>query len=185
MLIDALVDAILKKHPEEAVGRIALAATDVGGTKRLNRMQDYFHHRYQVWPEIIHVDKARRSPTRVEVKAVTGWIEGRIVCIMDDEVATASTLANVAIRLKELGAKELWAAATHGVLCGEWRANLETAPLEALLLTDTIPAGPGKLHPRIRTVPIAEHLARIVDNIHWNNHFLDPLALADLNVRQA
>ncbi|MCG8555987.1 MAG: phosphoribosylpyrophosphate synthetase, partial [Proteobacteria bacterium] len=59
--------------------------------------------------------------------------------ILDDMIDTAGTLTNAALGLKEQGADKVYAAATHAVLSDPAIERIAEAPLEEVVVSDTIP----------------------------------------------
>jgi ribose-phosphate pyrophosphokinase len=80
----------------------------------------------------------------VEAKGVVGQVEGRPCVIIDDMIDTAGTICAAAEQLKAEGATEVYAAATHGVLSGPAVDRLKNAPIEKLVITNTLPIPPEK-----------------------------------------
>ena len=85
------------------------------------------------------VDKRREKANQSEVMNIIGSVEGKNCIILDDIVDTAGSLCGAVTAIKEAGAKDIYACATHGVLSGPAIGRLEAAPLDELLLLDTIP----------------------------------------------
>ena len=59
--------------------------------------------------------------------------------IVDDMIDTAGTLCKAATELKEMGARRVYAFATHGVFSGPAPTNIKNSELEKILITNTIP----------------------------------------------
>ncbi len=113
------------------------------------------------------VDKRRDRPNVAAVHHVIGDVEGRTALIVDDLVDTAGTLAKVAEAIKEAGAKEVLASATHAVLSGNALEMLEKSPITSLLVTDSIPLSPEKrCCEKVVVLSIADLMARAIRNIH-------------------
>lgn len=85
------------------------------------------------------IDKHRSSATQVEVLNLIGDVKGKDVLLADDMCSTGGTLASAAKACQEKGALRVFAAITHGILVGEAITKIENSPIEALLMTDTIP----------------------------------------------
>ena len=66
------------------------------------------------------------------------------------------------------GAREVYACATHGVLCGDAIKNLRESPIRELIITDSIPLTPEKQLPNIRVESVARLLADAIKRIHFN-----------------
>lgn len=85
------------------------------------------------------MEKHRVSPTKVEVSFGKVDVKGRKVLIVDDIVSTGGTLIETAQLLKSHGAKEIYVAFTHAVLCStECVANLFNAGISELVSTNTV-----------------------------------------------
>ena len=116
------------------------------------------------------VDKRRVSATQVENANLIGAsLDGKVALIFDDMISTAGTVVSAAKTAKTLGkAKAVYILATHGVLCGNAIKTLSDAPIEKVVITDTIPLVPEKRIPRIDVLTVAELLADAIKRIHFN-----------------
>jgi ribose-phosphate pyrophosphokinase len=82
------------------------------------------------------------------------------LCILtDDMIDTGGTIVSAAELLIERGAREVWAMATHGVLSGPAIERLAKAPIERVVLTNTIPLPADKRLPKIEVLSVAKILA--------------------------
>jgi ribose-phosphate pyrophosphokinase len=87
--------------------------------------------------------------------------------VVDDMVDTGGTLAKVAHALKEAGAREVLASASHAVLSGKALERIEESPLSKLIVTDSIPLSDEKRRsPKIVILSIAELMGKAIRNIH-------------------
>jgi ribose-phosphate pyrophosphokinase len=111
------------------------------------------------------VEKRRVSPEKTEVEFVIGDVEGANVLIIDDVISTAGTITQAAKILKKKGAEQVYIGATHPVLCGSAMERLQEAPVEEILVTDTIPLGDKENH-RIRVLSVAPLLGEAMKRIH-------------------
>jgi ribose-phosphate pyrophosphokinase len=74
---------------------------------------------------------------------VIGDVEGKTALIVDDIIDTAGTLRAAADAVLDAGARQVYAAATHGLFSGDAWENLEQARFEQVVVTDTVTLGPG------------------------------------------
>ncbi|MBE0558949.1 MAG: ribose-phosphate pyrophosphokinase [Proteobacteria bacterium] len=123
------------------IPKLTVASPDVGGIK----MARSFAKRLNA--ELILIDKRRPHPNEAEVMNIIGEAEGRNILIVDDLIDTAGTFVNACNALKDAGAEKIYGACTHPILSGEARERLKLAPLETLVVTDTIPT--GRAHDKI------------------------------------
>ncbi len=83
--------------------------------------------------------KTRPAHDQAEITEVTGKVRDKIAIVGDDVIMTGGTLiANVHALLAQ-GAKEVYVYATHGVFCGGALAKFHDAPIEGMVVTDTVP----------------------------------------------
>ncbi len=128
------------------------------------------------------VDKRRVSGSEIEVDHVIGAVEGRRVIIVDDMISTAGSITEAARILRKHGATEVVIAVTHAVFCGPALERIAAAPIDKLLVTDTIPQPTERL-PNLEVVSVAPLLARAIENIH-NSESVSSLFEGELEVRR-
>ena len=85
------------------------------------------------------VDKCRLKCDDVKTVALIGDVKGKDVLLADDMCSTAGTLVSAAKACREKGANRIFAIVTHGLLVGDAIDEIEKSPLEALLMSNTIP----------------------------------------------
>jgi ribose-phosphate pyrophosphokinase len=111
------------------------------------------------------VDKRRTGGDSVVMENIIGDVANRDVLVTDDMISTGGTITEAARILKDKGANRVYIAATHAVLCGPARERLASAPVEEILVTNTIPLH-GDLPDNFRQVSVAPLLARAITRIH-------------------
>ncbi len=115
------------------------------------------------------IDKRRLSGSEVEQSHLIGGpIEGRVAFLFDDMISTAGSICGAAKVVKEMGAEKVFVAATHGVLCGPAIQRLQDAPIEQVVVSDTIPLLPEHNIPKIKVVSVAPIIGEALKRIH--NH---------------
>ena len=114
------------------------------------------------------IDKRRPKANVSEVLNVVGEVEGMTCLLIDDMVDTAGTLANAVMALRERGSKTVYAAATHPLLSGEAVARLSNAPIEEMVVTNTIDVPEHKRFDGLRILSVADLLAKAIDHVHSN-----------------
>ena len=114
------------------------------------------------------IDKRRPKANVSEVMNVIGDIEGKNCLLIDDLVDTAGTICNAANALKQLGAKDIYACATHGVLSGPALERIEASAIKEMVMLNTIPIPQEKRGTKIKMLSVAplfaEAMARIFTN---------------------
>ncbi len=140
---------------------LTIVAPDVGGIK----MARAYAKRMSAGLAI--VDKRRVTPEEVESVHILGEVREKNLVIIDDLIATGGTLIEAVDVLKENGAKNIYAAITHGILSGDALKKIDLCKdLKELIITDTIPSDDSKKHPRIKVLSVAPLLAEAIKRIH-------------------
>ena len=152
-----LVADILSKGYDDVV----VVSPDVGGVVRARAAAKRIND-----ADLAIIDKRRPAPNMVKVMNVIGDVEGRTCIIIDDMVDTAGTLCQAAGILKEKGAKNVVAYATHAVLSGNAIDNINNSELDELVTTNTIPLSKDAANcSKIRQLSIAPTLAEVIKRI--------------------
>ncbi|MCK0509962.1 ribose-phosphate diphosphokinase [Aromatoleum buckelii] len=142
------------------LSRMVAVATDAGGAKRVGR----FSERLGIPMAII--DKRRVSDTDVKQGRVVGEVAGRDAVIFEDEISTGGTLLATIDTLRAAGARSIHAGAAHGVLCGPAIDRLRDAPIESIVVTDTVHMPPHKRLDKITQLTVAPLFAAAIERIH-------------------
>jgi ribose-phosphate pyrophosphokinase len=94
-------------------------------------------------------------------------VSGRVCVLADDIIDTAGTIQKAAQALKENGATRILASAVHGVLSGTAIKTIEAAPIDKLVITNTIPLdGARAQSSKIVVLSVARLLAQAIRSIH-------------------
>jgi len=139
-----------------------VVAPDVGSAK----MARGFAKRLDASLAII--DKRRPSANIAEVVNVVGEVEGKDVLIPDDMIDTAGTIAEAAAALQRLGARRIFAFATHALLSGPAVERLRAAPIEEVTVTNTIRIPEDRLFEKLKVLSIASLMAEAIGYEHSN-----------------
>jgi ribose-phosphate pyrophosphokinase len=140
---------------------IICVSPDLGSVARARA----FSHR--VGTGLAIIDKRRQKANSSEVMNIIGDVKGKTVIIVDDMIDTAGTLCNAAAAVMELGgAREVYAAATHGVLSGEAVERIEKSYLKEVVLLDTISIPNEKKIQKLRLLSVSGVFAQAVERIY-------------------
>ena len=113
------------------------------------------------------VDKRRSSAEKTQqANLIGGPVEGRVALIFDDMISTASSICGAAQLVHEAGAKKIYVAATHAVLCGPAVRRLQEAPIDEVVLTDTIPLRQDQKLAKMKGLSVAQLLGEAIKRIH-------------------
>jgi ribose-phosphate pyrophosphokinase len=115
------------------------------------------------------VDKRRSSATETKQANLIGAsLDGKVAVIFDDMISTAGSVVGAANVAKLNGAREIYACATHAVLCDNATGRLRDSPMKQVVVTDTIPLPPNKQLKNIKVLSVASRLADAIKRIHFN-----------------
>jgi ribose-phosphate pyrophosphokinase len=141
--------------------KLTIVAPDAGGAERARA------YAKRLGGELAVVDKRRSDDGTTEVMNVVGDVEGRTCVIQDDIIDTAGTIAKAAVALKANGAARVFACAVHGVLSGPAIERIVKAPIEKLIVTNTIPSnGERAKCEKIQVLSVAKLLGQAIKSIH-------------------
>ena len=141
-----------------------IVSPDSGRIKVAERMAQHLHD-CDADIAFIYKRRPKGRANVVEAKEVIGDVKGRLCILTDDMIDTGGTIVSAAEILLARGATEVWAMATHGVLSGPAVDRLKNAPLERLILTNTLPLPPEKQLPQIEVLSVAEIIAEALSAV--------------------
>jgi ribose-phosphate pyrophosphokinase len=140
---------------------LTIVAPDAGGAERARA------YAKRLGGELAVIDKRRSDDGTAEVMNVVGDVAGRTCIIQDDIIDTAGTIVKAANALKDNGAGRIFACAVHGVLSGPAFEKIEKAPIEKLIVTNTIPLnGDRAKNGKIVSLSVAKLLSQAIRSIH-------------------
>ena len=141
--------------------KIVVVSPDEGSIKRA------LGHSKRLGGTLAIVDKRRTSALEVRQSTIIGGpVEGKIALLFDDMISTAGSIVGAARLVHAEGAKEIHIAATHGVLCGPAIEKIRDAPIDSLIVTDSIPIPAEKQLPNLVQLTVAPLLAEAIKRIH-------------------
>lgn len=141
---------------------IVVVSPDEGSIKRaLNHVAD-------LGGRLAIVDKRRSGEDVKQANFIGGPIKDKVALIFDDMISTAGSICGAAHMVKEEGAREVYLSATHGVFCGKAIERIREAPIEGLVITDTIPLAPQRRLENTEVLSVAPLLGEAVKRIHHN-----------------
>jgi ribose-phosphate pyrophosphokinase len=131
---DLLVEACVRRA---GAAPVCVVSPDVGGVKRAEAFREALARRLGRDVSNAFVEKYRRGGV-VSGGTFVGDVEGRVAVLVDDLIASGSTLARAARACREHGASAVHAVATHGAFARQALSTFADAPLDSLTVTDSI-----------------------------------------------
>jgi ribose-phosphate pyrophosphokinase len=142
-------------------GDLVVVSPDAGRVKVAERYANALHADLA----IVHKRRVRGELNVVEAKEVVGNVAGRTCVLIDDMIDTGGTLVAAAEQLIEQGARQVCAAATHGVLSGPAIDRLKNSVIGRVVVTDTLPMPPEKQIDKIEVLSVARIIADAIDAV--------------------
>src|SRR5919198_226228 len=141
---------------------LTIVSPDAGGAERARA------YAKRLDAELAIIDKRRTEDGSAEVMNVIGDVGGRTCILQDDIIDTAGTIVKAANALKANGAARVFACAVHGVLSGPAIERLEAAPIDQVIITNTIPltTDKAKCCKKIKQLSVARLLGQAIRSIH-------------------
>jgi len=155
-------ELVLSKYfRDKKIGNLTVVSPDVGNIKIASRYASHLSG------ELAIVHKRRVSGSEAVAQEIIGEVEGRNILMCDDIIATAGTVCSAARLVKERGAGKIYVGATHGVLAEKAIEQLTKAPIEEVVITDTIALGKKVTKGgNLKVLTVSEMLGEAIKRIH-------------------
>ncbi|MBI5620237.1 ribose-phosphate pyrophosphokinase [Candidatus Gottesmanbacteria bacterium] len=154
-------DALTAEVKKLSLARPVVVSPDVGGVKRARNLA------YALDVPMVVMEKKRfldRHDTS-EAFEIIGNVTGMDAIIIDDVISTGGTIAHSAESLRDAGTTSVTVLASHAVFAGEAKKKLSEAPINILIVSDTIELPKEKLFPTLRFVSVAPLIADAIGKI--------------------
>jgi ribose-phosphate pyrophosphokinase len=139
---------------------VVAVSPDAGGVNRANRFRE------RLGAGLAIISKQRPEPDVVETIDMVGDVDGKIAIIVDDMISTGGTLVEAAQSLRERGATQVYACATHGIFAGAAFKEIADSALEQIVVTNTIQLPSTAAAARIEVISVASLFAEAIMRIH-------------------
>jgi ribose-phosphate pyrophosphokinase len=151
---------ILSNYFQNEVGLnrddLVVVAPDAGRIKTAEKLRESLHADQLAF---LYKRRSRKEAHKIEEMAVVGEVDGRPCVIVDDMIDTAATISKGAQILAEMGAGPILVGATHGLFSGKARQLLEEAPVEQVVVTNTLPIPEERTFQKLKVLSIAPLIA--------------------------
>ena len=151
---------LTKYFKEKNLDNVVVVSPDHGSVTRARNMAE------RLDAPIAIVDKRRPEPNKSESMNIIGDIDGKNCILLDDMIDTAGTICNAASALIELGAKNVYACATHGVLSGPAKERLEKSPIQELVLLNTLPIDDEKKLDKMTFISVGPIFSEVITRVY-------------------
>jgi ribose-phosphate pyrophosphokinase len=137
-----------------------VVAPDAGGVERARAIAKRLNAGLAI------IDKRRDRPNVAVMMHLIGDVKDKDAIVIDDMIDTAGTLVQAVSALEREGARRIIAGGVHAVLSGPAVERLKSAPLEEIVVTNSIPLTPDKLLPTMTVLTVAPLLGEAIRRIH-------------------
>ena len=157
-------ELVLNKYfKSKKLDNLTVVSPDVGNIKTASI---YASH---LGGELAIVHKKRISGSEIESQEIIGDVAGRNVLMCDDIIATAGTVCGAAKLVKERGAEKIYIGATHGIFADPALERLEQAPIDEIVVTDTILLNDAARELKnLKVLSVSSMLGEAIKRIHRN-----------------
>jgi ribose-phosphate pyrophosphokinase len=153
-----LLDYLVSKQLSD----IVVVSPDVGGVARARA----FAKKLDDAPLAI-IDKRRQAHNVAEVLNIIGDVKGKTAVLVDDMIDTGGTISQGAKLLREEGARQVYACATHAVFSPPAMERLSTNGLfEEVIVTNTIPVPESDRFEQLKVLSVANLLGETIWRVH-------------------
>jgi ribose-phosphate pyrophosphokinase len=148
--------------------QVVVVSPDAGGVKRAERFRQSLEAALSTSVGSAFMEK-HRSEGVVRGEAFVGDVAGKVAIVIDDLVASGTTLARAAAACRARDAQQVFAAATHGLFVDDASGVLAASPLDRLVITNTVP--PFRLDPvlcerQVTVLDAASLFAEAIRRLH-------------------
>lgn len=153
---------VLEKYfLDKKIEDMVIIATDAGSAKKAYKYSKFFNC------PIALVDKRRDGNNDKAISTtIIGDVKDKNAIIFDDEISTGGTMIETVNILHQYGVKNIYAAATHGILAGDAIEKIKNSPIKELVVTNTVPVPEEKRIEKLKVLSIAPTFAEAIKRIH-------------------
>ncbi|MBD1905284.1 ribose-phosphate pyrophosphokinase [Funiculus sociatus GB2-A5] len=152
-----LIDYLANKQLSDLV----VVSPDVGGVARARA----FAKKLNDAPLAI-IDKRRQAHNVAEVMNLIGDVEGKTAVLVDDMIDTGGTISEGARLLRQEGARQVYACATHAVFSPPAIDRLSSGVFEEVIVTNTIPVPERDRFQQLTVLSVANVIGETIWRIH-------------------
>jgi len=140
-----------------------IVSPDVGNVKTANI------YAQDLGGELAVIDKRRISGSEAVAIRIIGDVKNKDVLMFDDMITTAGTVCSAARLVRDCGAKTVRVAATHGVFAPPAVERLQKAPIDEIVVADTVPINAEAARMKnLKVLTVADLLGEAIHRIHNN-----------------
>lgn len=156
-------NVLLEPIRAEGLDNLVVSSTDHGGISRAKKFKEAL-----CADSVAIVYKERDSSAHDQSRTIDflGDVNGKNVLFVDDILTTAGSLVNAAEFVERIGARDIYAAITHGLFIGGALDRIKDSPIKKLFVTDTVAQRPEVLSDhKVVVATVAPFLAEAIRRV--------------------
>lgn len=158
--VPILARYFIEKFQEGGMDDIVVVSPDVGSVGRSRKFAE------KIDAPLAIIDKRRPKANVCEIMNIIGDVRGKRVILVDDLIDTGGTIVNAANALADMGATEVYACCTHGVLSGPAIDRIRTSQIKELVTLNTIEIPKEKRIGKLTILSVADVFAEAIERIY-------------------
>lgn len=136
-----------------------VVSPDVGRAKACKKLAD------MLGAGLAIMHKGRPEHNVAEITQVIGDVAGKTCIVADDMIDTAGSVTAGAKALVQAGAEKVYVTATHGIFSPPAFERIESAPIEEVVVCNTVPVPTERQTGKLHVLSVAPLFARAVQNV--------------------
>lgn len=148
-----------EKFPE-GMNDMVVVSPDVGSVGRSRKFAE------KMDAPLAIIDKRRPKANVCEIMNIIGDVRGKRAILVDDLIDTGGTIVNAANALTDMGATEVYACCTHGVLSGPAIDRIRTSQIKEMIVLNTIQIPKEKRIGKMTILSVADVFAEAIERIY-------------------
>ncbi|MBO9348512.1 ribose-phosphate pyrophosphokinase [Chloroflexus sp. MS-CIW-1] len=162
------MNLLVRYFADKGWNDLIVVSPDVGFAKRARNFAEALNAPLAIAEKrrLQHFDRKDGSLTVPEILNLIGDVRGKRCLIVDDEIATGSSILEVVQLLEKEGASEIYACCVHAVFAGNAIERLRASSLREVVVTDTLPILPERRWPGLTILSVSTLIAEVIQRIH-------------------
>lgn len=143
---------------------LTVVAPDYGAAPKA----DFIAHKLKKPLAVLRKKRPGHNIVTSKSEYLMGNVKNRNLLLVDDIIDTSGTMMETIKVLVLLGARKIFAAATHGVLSKPAKQRIDDCQeLEKVMITNTTPMTPRKASKKIIRISVHEDFAEAIKRVHF------------------
>lgn len=139
---------------------LVVVSPDHAGVSKARRMADLLHAPLAI------IDNRDPDKSTTSADAVIGSVQGKNAILVDDIIDTAVRISISAQTLKNAGANDIYAVATHPVFSKNAVTQMKNSPLKKVIVTDSIQMPDSKQFDKLEIISVGNLMGQAIRRIY-------------------